>query len=155
VARGIRLERDVAQVEGIRETLALLKGWPSEANKDLKSEVQRMTGRHVEFLKANAARSPDSRVRGQVPYIRAKKDRLPTILVGGGKTIPVSRRGKKPRAGDVLFGTEFGARPGPNAWRFPPARDSYWLFASLAGRQSQVVSEWQQAVEKVARRWAD
>jgi hypothetical protein len=155
MAKSIRLQRDVAKVDGIGETLALMKGWPKEASKELRAEVQKITGKHAEFLKANAARNPDARVRGQAPTIRAKKDRLPTILVGGARQVPVSRSGKRPRAGDVLFGTEFGARPGPNAWRFPPARDSYWLFASLAGRQSQVVSEWQQAVEKVARRWAD
>ena len=62
MAKGIRLERNVAQVEGIGETLALMKGWPKEANKELRAEVQQMTGRHAEFLKANAARHPDARV---------------------------------------------------------------------------------------------
>lgn len=149
-----KVERNVFQVDGIAETLALMKGWPTDARKELRLEVQRMTGKHAQAIAAAASRSPDSRVRGQAQTVRAKKDRLPTVLVGGGKQVKVSRKGKNPRAGDVLFGTEFGARPGPNAWRFPPARDSYWLFASLKGRQAALVSEWQQAVLKVARRWA-
>jgi len=150
-----QVKRNVYQIDGLAETLALMKGWPKEANKELRVEVQRMTGKHASYIAAQAARSPDKRVRGIASTVRAKKDRLPTVLVGGAKAVPVSRSGKAPRAGDVLFGTEFGARPGPNAWRFPPAVDSYWLFASLKNRQGALLSEWQDAVEKVARKWAD
>ena len=149
-----RIRRDAAQIEGLGETLALLKGWPKEANAELRTDVQRITTKHAAYLAANAARNPDPRVRGQAPTIRAKKDRLPTVLIGGARQVKVSRPGRNPTAGDVLFGTEFGARPGPNAWRFPPARDSYWLFASLKGRQAGLLSEWEQAVTKVARKWA-
>jgi len=149
-----RVQRDVFQVDGIAETLALMKGWPKEASKELRAEVQIMTTRHAQFIAANAARNRDPRVRGQAATVRAKKDRLPTVLIGGARQVKVSRPGPNPRAGDVLFGTEFGARPGPNAWRFPPATDSYWLFSSLKNRQPALVSEWQQAVLKVARRWA-
>jgi hypothetical protein len=150
-----RVSRDVFQVEGLGETLRLLNKLPKEAKKELRAEVQQMTGKHAKYLAAQAARSTDSRIRGQAATIRAKKDRLPTVLIGGARQVKVSRRGANPRAGDVLFGTEFGARPGPNAWRFPPARDSYWLFASLKGRQPALLSEWEAAVTKVARKWAD
>jgi hypothetical protein len=150
-----RVSRDVFQVEGLGETLRLLNKLPKEAKKELRAEVQQMTGKHAKYLAAQAARSTDSRVRGQAATIRAKKDRLPTVLIGGARQVKVSRRGPNPRAGDVLFGTEFGARPGPNAWRFPPARDSYWLFASLKGRQPALLFEWEAAVTKVARKWAD
>jgi hypothetical protein len=150
-----KVERNVFQVDGLGETLALMKGWPKEANKELRAEVQRMTGKHARHIAAAASRSSDARVRGQAATVRPKKDRLPTVLVGGARQVKVSRKGKNPRAGDVLFGTEFGARPGPNDWRFPPAQNSYWLFASLKGRQPALLSEWQQAVTKVARKWAD
>jgi hypothetical protein len=150
-----RVSRDVFQVEGLGETLRLLNKLPKEAKKELRAEVQQMTGKHAKYLAAQAARSTDSRIRGQAATIRAKKDPLPTVLLGAARQVKVSRRGPNPRAGDVLFGTEFGARPGPNAWRFPPARDSYWLFASLKGRQPALLSEWEAAVTKVARKWAD
>jgi hypothetical protein len=150
-----RVSRDVFQVEGLGETLRLLNKLPKEAKKELRAEVQQMTGKHAKYLAAQAARSTDSRIRGQAATIRAKKDRLPTVLIGGARQVKVSRPGPNPRAGDVLFGTEFGARQGPNAWRFPPARDSYWLFASLKGRQPALLSEWEAAVTKVARKWAD
>jgi hypothetical protein len=113
-----------------------------------------MTGKHADYIAANARRNSDPRVRGQARTVRAKKDRLPTVLIGGAAKIAVSRPGPSPTAGDVLFGTEFGARPGPNAWRFPPAQDSYWLFASLKGRQPALLSEWEAAITKVARKWA-
>jgi hypothetical protein len=150
-----RIKRDVFQVEGLGETLRLMNRWPTEAKRELRAEVQKMTGKHASYIAAQASRSSDSRVRGQAATVRAKKDRLPTVLIGGARQVKVSRSGPNPRAGDVLFGTEFGARPGPNAWRFPPARESYWLFASLKGRQPALLSEWEQAVTKVARKWAD
>jgi hypothetical protein len=155
VAKGIKIDRSVFEVEGLGETLALLNKWPKEAKKELRAEVQKMTGKHARHIAQAAARSSDSRVRGQAPTVRAKKDRLPTVLIGGARQVKVSRRGPNPKAGDVLFGTEFGARPGPNDWRFPPARTSYWLFASLKGRQPALLSEWEEAVTKVARKWAD
>jgi hypothetical protein len=150
-----KVDRSVFQVEGLGETLKLLNKWPKEAKKELRAAVQQMTTKHASYIAAQAARHPDSRVRGQAPTVRAKKDRLPTVLIGGARQVKVSRSGPNPRAGDVLFGTEFGARPGPNAWRFPAARDSYWLFSSLKGRQPALLSEWEAAITKVARKWAD
>jgi hypothetical protein len=150
-----KIDRSVFEVEGLGELLKLMNGWPADAKKELRAEVQQMTGKHAAYIAAQAARNPDARVRGQAPTVRAKKDRLPTVLIGGARQVKVSRPGANPRAGDVLFGTEFGARPGPNDWRFPPARDSYWLFASLKNRQDTLVSEWERAVTKVARKWAD
>jgi hypothetical protein len=155
MAKGIKIDRSVFQVEGLGETLRLMNNWPKEAKKELRAEVQQMTGKHAAYIAANAARNTDSRVRGQAPTVRAKKDRLPTVLIGGARQVKVSRPGANPTAGQVLFGTEFGARPGPNAWRFPPAADSYWLFASLKGRQPALLSEWEAAITKVARKWAD
>jgi hypothetical protein len=150
-----KVERTVFEVEGLGETLRLMNKWPKEAKKELRAEVQTMTSKHAAYIASQAARHPDSRVRGQAPTVRAKKDRLPTVLIGGARQVKVSRPGRNPTAGDVLFGTEFGARPGPNAWRFPPAQDSYWLFRSLKGRQPALLSEWEAAVTKVARKWAD
>lgn len=146
--------KNVFAVDGLDEVLAALKNLPKEANKDLRAEVQKVTQKHAQALIAAASSFPDSRVRGIAPSIRAAKDRIPTIKMGGAKAVPVSRPGKAPRAGDLVFGTEFGARETPNTWRFPPATKSYWAFRALRGRQPQLVSEWEAAVERVARKWA-
>jgi hypothetical protein len=156
MAKSNNVKRDVFAVDGLNDTLKALRSLPKEANKELRAEVQRMTVKHAQVLIAAASSSPDSRVRGVAPTIRASKDRVPTVKLGGAKAVPVSRPGKPPRAGDIVFGTEFGAdHPGPNAWRFPAKAKSYWAFRSLKGRQPQLVAEWNAAVDKVSRKWAD
>ena len=57
-----RVSRDVFQVEGLGETLRLLNKLPKEAKKDLRAEVQQMTGKHAKYLAAQAARSTKRRV---------------------------------------------------------------------------------------------
>lgn len=44
------------------------------------------------------------------PAIQAKRDRVPTIRMGGGKTLRSSTpRRRQPKGGDVIFGADFGA----------------------------------------------
>jgi hypothetical protein len=149
-------ERSLFQIEGLGETLRIMNKLPKEAKKELKAEVQKMANRYVPYIQKLALSSQDPRVRGLAPSVRAKKDRLPTIIIGGARTkIKVSRPGKPPTAGDVVFGTEFGDYPGSNDWRFPPTAKSYWLFRGLKLRQDALLSEWEAAVTKVARKWAD
>lgn len=149
-----QVQKNVFPTEGLDEVLKALRVLPKEANKELRADVQKLTQKHAQALIAAAASSPDSRVRGIAPTVRASKDRVPTVKIGGAKTVPVSRTGNPPRAGDLVFGTEFGARDTPNTWRFPPATKSYWAFKALRGRQPQLIAEWEAAVERVARKWA-
>jgi hypothetical protein len=147
--------KNVWAVDGLNDTLRALRSLPKEANSELRVEVQKLTQKHANALIGAASSHPDSRVRGVAPTIRASKDRVPTVKIGGARRVPVSRPGQPPRAGDVVYGTEFGAEPGPNAWRFPEKSRSIWLFRTLRGRQAEVVADWNAAVDKVARKWAD
>lgn len=136
-------------VDGLDGVLRALRAMDKEGQRELRAEVQKITDRHARALQRAAASHRDPRVRGLAPSIRAAKDRVPVINVGGARRVPVSGT---PRAGDVLFGTEFGANPsGRNAWRFP-SHDA-WLYPTLEGRHRQLVKEWERAVADVADRW--
>lgn len=140
---------NVWAVDGLDATLRVLRSMDKEGQRELRAEVQKITDRHARALQGAAARHRDARVRGLAPTIRAAKDRVPVINVGGARRVPVSGN---PQAGQVLFGTEFGAAPsGRNAWRFP-THDA-WLYPTLEGRHNQLVKEWERAVADVADRW--
>jgi hypothetical protein len=136
-------------VDGLDDVLRALRRLDKEGQRELREAVQNITERHAAAIRNAGARHRDPRVRHVASTVRSAKDRVPTIKVGGAKRGPFRGR---PRAGDVLFGTEFGADPaGPNAWRFP-SRDA-WLYPTLRGRHRQVVNEWERAVDDVLRKW--
>lgn len=130
--------------------LRAFKRLDREGNKAARVAVQEMTEGHASALRSAAAGSSDPRARSVGPTIRPVKDRFPTIAVGGAKRL--NHRGN-PRAGDVVFGTEFGAG-GPNAWRFPDTnRDGYWLMPALRARHRDIVNEWLTVVDAVVKEW--
>lgn len=144
--------RAVVEVDGLNATLRALRRYPKEANAALRDAATGIAERQAANLKQAAASVPDRRVSLQASTIRARRDRIPVVVVGGARRF--DRLRGRPRAGDVLFGTEFGAiEGGPNAWRFPPAQSSYWLFRDLSKRHREVVQDWGAAVDRVALDW--
>lgn len=137
-----------ARVDGLDEALRALRRMDKEGQAELRAEVQKMAGRHAEALAAVGRAHPDPRVRHVASTVRAKKDRLPTILVGSAKRAPIRGRA---RAVDLVYGTEFGAGQS-SWWRFP--RTQAWIFPTLSARHRQVVREWEDVVDRVARKWA-
>jgi hypothetical protein len=98
--------------------------------------------------------------------VRAARDRVPTVYVGGGK----GRVSGGANSGQLLFGNEFGGDRNafgnrnsfPNGgYRFP-ARTSregrgnkgYWIFPTLKDMQPEIKRRWFAAVDKVMDNWA-
>jgi hypothetical protein len=143
-------------VEGLNETLKSLRVIGKEGQADLRLEVQKVAEKHADALRSAASSSSDSRIRGQAQSIKAAKDRVPTVTLGGAKKVAVSRLGEPPKAHEVLFGTEFGAEAGgPNDWRFPPKAKTYWLFETLKGRQKDLIADYQKVVDDIVKKWVN
>lgn len=137
-------------VDGLDGVLRALRAMDKEGQRELRAEVQKIAGKHAAALQRRAASHRDPRVRGVAPTIRAAKDRVPVINIGGARRVQVSGN---PRAGDVLFGANWGAASGgPNGWRFPTHDE--WIHPTLSGRHAQLVNEWERAVADVAKKWA-
>jgi hypothetical protein len=146
----------ITTVDGLPELYRAFKRLDAAQNAELREITQSITEKHADALRNAAAGHPDRRVQGQAPGIKAKKDRVPTITLGGAGKIPVRRLGLPPTRGDVLFGTEFGADPGgENGFRFPPSSNSIWLYRTLKTRQMSLVSEWQNALDMLATKWSE
>lgn len=143
--RGIRLE-------GKEAALARLKGLPKEANTDLRRKAKEAVSEELPRLQS-AADSPQARLVSGA--IRARSDRLPSIVAGSKKI--VRKVGKKRvRARDIFFGAEFGGRKRKTTMQFRRHRGNkgYWFFPRLEKDSKRIGKKWLEVVESVERDWA-
>lgn len=150
-----------AVVEGLDETLKALRGIDKEAAKAIRNEVQKIANMFAAEIAA-AGRARSKRDAFVAETVRGTRDRTPVVLIGKASRMPVSRSGPGPRASDLMFGMEFGARQnGPNGWRFPPrtprlgrGNEGYWIFPTARKQHTRAVEMWAAALEKVAAEWS-
>lgn len=131
------------------------KEMDDNSNTLLRSEVATIVGWMAQKIQQAAAVSPNSKQAMAVAKtVRAVKDRLPYIRIGGERIV-TSKRGK---AGDLLMGSEFG---GPSwfanggrrfYWRspdrLPRGNEGYWIFPTLREHQNEIAERWHAAIEK-------
>lgn len=149
-----------ARVDGLGDTLKMLRTLPKEANAELRAEVQRLTEGHADAIRRSMTSYGDRRLALLAGQVRAAKDRIPVVRVGKAARLPVSGN---PRGLDVLYGVEFGAdQSGRNAWRFPPRTPplgrgnvGYTIYPALRDRQPQLVRDWETAVLRAVRKWSN
>ncbi|HEY9416112.1 MAG TPA: hypothetical protein VIQ30_15230 [Pseudonocardia sp.] len=139
------------KIEGARETLAAFKKLPREAQAELRAASVRVS--EVEAVKIRAAATASSKQSALVaPGIRARRDRLPSVVIGGRKKVG---RNKAP-LNKIMFGANFGAS---YLHQFRSHRgagqDDYWFFSTAEKDIDHMVDQWGRAIDKVLRRWGD
>jgi len=147
------------EVDGLRDTLRVMRQLPKDAQRELRAEVQRVTDGHAAVIRTAMAGWPDRRVQALASSVRAAKDRVPTVNIGTARRLPIEGN---PRGVDVLYGAEFGAnQSGRNGWRFPPrtpplggGNAGYTIYPALRGRQPQIARDWEAAVLRSVRAWS-
>jgi hypothetical protein len=146
------------QAEGVRETIRAF----NKLDKEGKDKAREKTKQVSEYLarKMRGSAPPGKRYAALEQSLKAGKDRVPVIRVGGRQTPRVSGGGGPAQ---LVIGMEFGAdQSGPNAWRFPPrtpkrgkGNAGYWIFPTATREQNSVVKLWQDSLEPVIREWAN
>jgi len=158
------------KVEGLSQTLKALNKLDKDTKDAVKTEVTKIS----EVLARGVAAAGAGRSKRDAwvaSTVRAKRDRVPTILIGSAKRMPVRRLGQGPRASDLMFGMEFGSKGGTDnptiaggrpGWRFPdetPPKKrgnvGTWIFPTVARQQPQVVSLWAAALDRAIRKAGD
>lgn len=146
------------EIEGVRETLALFRKMPKAATVELRNASQRIAEMVAESAKAGAY-AEGRQAALLVPTIKAVRDRVPAVQVGGSK--PVGRNDAP--AWRVLFVSEFGMDK-RSGWY---AADKYdqsigqqakphsgnvgrWFFPSVEPLTPQIEREWNAAAERIA-----
>lgn len=106
-----------------------LRSLPKTASAELRDASQ-----EIADDVAQSARRKASTIGGVAakvaPTIRAKRDRIPVVQMGGSKKI---RDGANQTVGNVIWGSEFGGQGRPRTMQFLPHRgkDGYFLWPSV------------------------
>lgn len=157
----IRIQPDQRQLRGLYQAF---REMDVDSKNKLKNDVTLISAWSVGELRNGAFGSPmQSQSIKVAETIRANKDRIPNVTIGGSK----SRFSGGAVSGQVLFGNEFGASPTsvngafPNGGRRFPFRspqkgrgnEGYWIFKTLSGIQPEVTRRWKQSVTEVLNNW--
>ncbi len=158
------MPESVFYVEGVRDLQRALRNMPKELSQELRKASQQIATKVAAEARGNAGTRLQ---RAAAQSIKAKRDRVPTVVAGGGARAAVSRpRGKastKPTRAQLFFGAEFGAdhnvmrrRPGSSGTylgfnQFPTPPGTTGRFFYPAVRQRRWVNLWLDAVDDVLR----
>lgn len=144
---------DAALVRRIR---GLPKELQSELRKDNLVNSRRLAGELMTFRVGFSDVPPQAALVAKAIY--PKQDRLIRVDIGGPKrvgwkyekTVNGERKYKKSggaRAGQLLYGSEFGSKPGKgNRFQKPHKRSGYWIGPTVAAWAPDLVRIWRERV---------
>jgi hypothetical protein len=161
----ITVRPDLADYRGLLKAISVMD---KEAQVNLKNDVYGISAWTARGIQQAGYAHPVYPRQASIiaQSVRAARDRVPTVYVGGGK----GRVSGGANSGQLLFGNEFGGDRNafgnksafPNGgYRFP-ARTSregrgnkgYWIFPTLKDMQPEIKRRWFAAVDKVMDNWA-
>lgn len=144
---------------GVRETLRAFTRMDKAANQALRERSMELAEALVPRVQS-AARREARQATGLASTVKARRDRLPIIEVGGTKKVGQS----KVPAWRVLLGSEFGgnrrtgfyaderfSRSAGRQFRPHLGRGSYWFFKAVYDEQATIMRKWQQAADDIER----
>jgi hypothetical protein len=156
----------------IRALFKKLNEMDADSKTQLKERVKGIAGWVATEIKTAATYAPMYKQATAVSQtVRANKDRVPSVTIGGSKKIKVSRKvtegNPAPTVGQLLFGSEFGANPTsengafPNGGRRFPYRspkrgqgnEGYWIYPTLRLAQPRITREWHEEVTSILNKW--
>lgn len=148
-AQGIHL---TVRIDGAQATLKAFRDLPKEASDALRDAAQDLSEQMANWLRA--AGSGEGRQASLLTgTVKAKRDRLPYVTVGGTKRIghPWPGAGRAP-AYALLFGSEFGSSRGHG---FKPHRGKvgYWVFPTIEAHEGEIAREWTKAADEIVERF--
>lgn len=155
-SRGAASVSAAIEIDGLREAVAVLRTFSKEMNAEARDASVKISERVARDARARAyVSSPQARL--VAPSIRARRDRFPAVAAGGAKRAQVSRMKSKPSVGDLFFGAEFGGRGRSTTMQFRPHRgqQGYFFWPAIRANQEMMSGEWFDALDAIARRWAD
>lgn len=135
-----------SQIKGLNKFLRDMKFAPRELQTELRNRAQKIAEPIAEQARANA-KTPQQKL--VAPSIRAVKDRIPVVKLGGGRKLKsTTLRRLKPAAGAVYFGADFGASRHAKQFQ-PKKKGGTMIFPAIKGRRKQIADEYMAAVEDV------
>lgn len=147
-----------SSIAGLRRTLRAL---PKEAQARLRDASQAIAS-DVAASASRRALSVGGVARYVAPTIRASRDRVPKVVMGGTRRLPSRgdrpRRGGRQTVGDVIWGAEFGSDRFRqfSPWRGNDRGAGYFLWPTVRGEAPEIMDRYGEAlmdaVDKAAAR---
>lgn len=150
---GSQAIRLTVRIDGAQATLKAFRDLPKEANDQLRDKSLELSEKMANWLQA-AGSAEGRQAKLLVGTVRARRDRLPYVTVGGTKRVgrPWPTRGRA-KAYELLFGSEFGG----TGHGFKPhrGRAGYWIFPTIEAHESDIGREWKKAADEVVKAFAE
>ena len=134
---------NVTSVDGL---WAGLRALPKEAANEVRDASQESASDVADKAQAKGRGVSRMYATYVAPTIKARRDRVPVIRMGGAKRI---RRGnERQRVGDLLFGAEYGGGARPTTRQFLPhlGTTGYALWPTIRQELPEVIERWEDAV---------
>jgi hypothetical protein len=145
-------------VAGLRRALNSL---PKEAQAEIRG-ASLAIAQDIAPKAAARARQVGGVAKYVAPTIKARRDRVPKIVMGGTKRLPARdgrpRRGPNQTVGNVVWGAEFGSGRYPqfHPWRGSSTGAGYFLWPTIREESDDITERYadalMDAVDKSARR---
>lgn len=149
-------------VDGARPILAALNKLPKEASDDLRDGSLKLSRTLARKVRA-AGRADSHQAAAVAPTVKAVRDRIPAITVGGNTRVTANRA----TASSLLFGSEFGARrrfgwyaadkyrrSRGRQYRIHLGKGSYWIYRTIDHNSSTIDKAWLDVADKIVQSFA-
>ena len=132
------------RIEGLNALLRTFRTYPRELSSELRDRAKKIADPIAEDARDRAQTSQQKMV---APSIRAVRDRIPVVKVGGGMTVKSSTpRRRQPRAGQVYFGADFGS----SLPQFPgKTSGGRMIFKAVKGNRDNIAEQYLDAVADI------
>jgi hypothetical protein len=161
----MKIEPDLKDLRGLFNALNKMDVASKQKLKDDVTSISAYTAGAIKTSGYVGARFP-AQARIIVATVRANKDRIPNITIGGSR----GRVSGGANAGILLYGNEFGGSPESSigvsgfangGYRFPErspregrGNKGYWIYPTLKALQPEITRRWKQAVGTVYGEWS-
>lgn len=140
------------RIDGAQATLKAFRELPKEASDELREASQELSQSMARWLQASG--SAEGRQASLLTgTVKAKRDRLPYVVVGGTRRIGHAWPGAgRAPAYSLLFGSEFGSSRGHG---FKPHRGKvgYWIFPTIEAHEGDIARKWQDTADEIVDRF--
>lgn len=151
------------KLDGAREILAAFRQLPKDASASLRTRTLELS-KVLADRAAQAARSDSRQSALLAGTVKATRDRVPSVQVGGARRVG---RNRAPAWG-ILFGSEFGMNS-RSGWYAAPRYDSspgdqyrenrgrqgYWFFPIVDEHSDDISRAWRRVVDDVIRQFGE
>ena len=140
------------EVEGLREVLARLNKLGPDLNKEVRVSSKEIAEEEAGRIRSAAGGSGDVVSAAVGATVRARSDRLPSIVGGGARRL--QQLSGKPRLSDVFFGAEYGGGKRATTRQFRPHKGKvgYWFWPQIREDQELMLRQWTEGLERVLNR---